>query len=115
MNRALLNLEAPNRTGARWTPSIRCAVFPMGLITVRVLLVPVALRYKLGAIRAGQSRELAALVAFRGMEAAEVRELGVALIQVGGHLPKGGNAMASRPAGGSAYGVHSSSPASRLR
>jgi HAD superfamily hydrolase (TIGR01490 family) len=77
MNLALFDFDGTITSTDSWTPFMRFAVPPLRLAAGRVLLLPVVIRYRLGAVSASLGREIAARVAFQGVRAAVIRQRGI--------------------------------------
>jgi phosphatidylglycerophosphatase C len=76
MNLALFDFDGTITTSDTFTPFIRLAATPGRMLAGSVLLGPLALGYRLGAVSASRARPAVARVAFRGASAADVRCLG---------------------------------------
>src|SRR5262245_12038325 len=77
MNLALFDFDGTISSSDTWTPFMRLTVRPSRMLVGRVLMLPVAIGYRLGAISASRGRQIATRLAFRGEEAARIRECGV--------------------------------------
>jgi HAD superfamily hydrolase (TIGR01490 family) len=77
MNLALFDFDGTITSTDSWTPFMRFAVPPVRLAIGRAMLLPVVLGYRMGAISASQGREVAARVAFQGVDASAIRERGM--------------------------------------
>lgn len=77
MNLALFDFDGTISSSDTWTPFMRLAVRPSRMLVGQVLMLPVAIGYRLGAISASRGRQIATRLAFRGEDAARIRECGV--------------------------------------
>jgi HAD superfamily hydrolase (TIGR01490 family) len=73
---ALFDFDGTITSTDTWTPFMRFAVSPRRLFVGRALLAPVIVGYRLGAVSASRGRRIATRVAFQGVPATTVRELG---------------------------------------
>jgi HAD superfamily hydrolase (TIGR01490 family) len=73
---ALFDFDGTLTSTDTWTPFMKAALSTWRLAASRVLLTPVAVGHRLGAISASRGREIAARVAFRGARADEIRRRG---------------------------------------
>lgn len=76
MNLALFDFDGTITASDTWTPFMRLAVSRHRLVAAGVLLSPVIVGYRLGAVSASRGRELAARVGFGARNAAAIRQLG---------------------------------------
>ncbi len=77
MNLALFDFDGTISSSDSWTPFMRGAVRPSRLRVGQVLMLPVAISYKLGAVSASRARQIATRLAFRGEDAARFRQCGI--------------------------------------
>lgn len=73
---ALFDFDGTVTHGNTWTPFVRLAVSPLRLAGGVAILTPVVIANRLRLITDRQARPMVARVAFTGMSAAAVRELG---------------------------------------
>ncbi len=76
MNLALFDFDGTVTSTDTWTPFMRFAVRPARMHAGQLLLLPVAVGYRLGMISASRGRRMAARIGFQGEEATAVRQLG---------------------------------------
>jgi HAD superfamily hydrolase (TIGR01490 family) len=77
VNLALFDFDGTITFGDSWTPFMKMAVRPARLVAGRIVLVPVVIGYRLGAVSASTGRQLATRVGFQGVIADRVRHIGV--------------------------------------
>jgi HAD superfamily hydrolase (TIGR01490 family) len=73
---ALFDFDGTITWSDTWTPFMRLATRPSRMAAGRVLLAPVVVGYRLGAVSASRGRRLAARVAYTGESAATIRRIG---------------------------------------
>ena len=73
---ALFDFDGTITWSDTWTPFMRLATRPSRMAAGRVLLAPVVVGYRLGAVSASRGRRLAARVAYTGENAAAIRRIG---------------------------------------
>jgi len=76
MNLALFDFDGTITTSDTFTPFLRLAATPGRMLAGSVLLGPLALGYRLGAVSASRARPVVARVAFHGASAAAAGDLG---------------------------------------
>jgi HAD superfamily hydrolase (TIGR01490 family) len=74
---ALFDFDGTITWSDTWTPFMRLATQPSRMAAGRVLLAPVVVGYRLGAVSASRGRRLAARVAYTGENAAAIRRIGI--------------------------------------
>jgi HAD superfamily hydrolase (TIGR01490 family) len=77
VNLALFDFDGTISSSDTWTPFMRMAVRPARMRVGWLLLTPVVIGYRLGMVSASTGRVMAAMIGFRGEEAAAVRQRGV--------------------------------------
>jgi HAD superfamily hydrolase (TIGR01490 family) len=75
-NFAIFDFDGTITSNNTWTPFLKFAVRPSRMMVGRLLLLPVIVGYRLGLFPASRCRQIASYVAFRGEEAAALRQLG---------------------------------------
>ena len=76
MNLALFDFDGTITVEGTWRPFMRFGVRRARLFAGNVLLAPVIVGYRLGAVSASRGRQMAVRLGFQGEDAATVRKLG---------------------------------------
>lgn len=76
MNLALFDFDGTITSNNTWTPFLKFAVRPSRMVVGRLLLLPVIVGHRLGAVSAGRARQIANRVAFRGERSTALRQRG---------------------------------------
>jgi len=77
MNLALFDFDGTVTSGDTWTPFLRFALRLPRILVGQVVMIPVAVGYRLRMVSASTARQLAARIGFHGEDAATVRRLGI--------------------------------------
>jgi HAD superfamily hydrolase (TIGR01490 family) len=77
MNLALFDFDGTITSNNTWTPFLKFAVRPSRMVVGRLLLLPVIVSHRLGAVPAGRARQIANCVAFCGERSSALRQYGM--------------------------------------
>lgn len=77
MNLALFDFDGTITSNNTWTPFLKFAVRPSRMVIGRLLLVPVIVGHRLGAVPAGRARQIANYVAFCGERSSALQRCGM--------------------------------------
>ena len=76
MNLALFDFDGTITSNNTWTPFLKFAARPSRMAIGRLLLLPIIVGHRLGAVPAGRAREIANCVAFRGERPSALQQRG---------------------------------------